>query len=97
VKDFSQKIRQVEQERKTGGITSQGVEALLGAPQDKRDKTIPVKKNQEVWLYPHPCFTTVRFLFIFEANGQLSEIKCVLNSSGSDVFYRLERYLPKEV
>jgi len=96
LKDFSLKIRQVEQERKTNGITSQGVEALLGAPQDKQDKTLPVEKGQEVWLYPHPCFSTVRFLLIFDGNEQLKEIKSVLRLSGKDIFYRVERYLPKE-
>lgn len=90
LQEFAQNIRTIEAEN---SVPASEVESLLGEPVTKHDNT--VKGEEEVWLYPHPCYGNVRFLVFFK-DGKLKKINSVINVNGSDVFYRAERFLPQK-
>ena len=92
---FSHNIREIKQRHEKGGITSKEVEAILGKPNYKNDKSIRLDGAKEVWHYWHLTYASVRYLFVFNKDGHLMMLTSVqnLNPKIGDVYYDVEYFL----
>lgn len=70
-KEFGSKIRLIKEQYERGTVSAEDVERILGQPNHKNDESIKVEGGKEVWHYWHPVMATVRYLFVFNKDGQL--------------------------
>jgi hypothetical protein len=95
LKDFSNKIREINAKKEKEGISTKEVERILGKPNHKNDASIEVDGGKEVWHYWHPCYASVRYLLVFNELDQLILFTSaqMLNPKIGDHYYDIDKFL----